>query len=79
MEGKGDVFCYECHEELLHNPVFLPDGIEKFGRLVRSRGLSEETKTASRDRIGARIKLLQEVIARGIDVLLPPDEPAETK
>src|SRR5580765_5408156 len=25
IEGLSDVFCYECHEELLHNPVLLPD------------------------------------------------------
>ena len=70
MEGTKDVFCYECHEELVHNPVFLPEDIEKFARLVRLRGLSEETKTASRDKIGERIKLLHEVIARGVDELL---------
>src|SRR5438034_11356030 len=23
-EGESEVFCYECHEELLHNPVLLP-------------------------------------------------------
>ena len=74
LEGKTEEFCYECHEELLHNPVFLPDDITKFQRLVQSRGLSEEKKTEGRDRIAGRIKLLQEVIHRGIDQSLSEDE-----
>lgn len=24
LEGESGLFCYECHEELIHNPVFLP-------------------------------------------------------
>jgi len=24
IEGETNEFCYECHEELLHNPVLLP-------------------------------------------------------
>jgi len=70
LEGKKEVFCYECHEELLHNPVFLPDDMTKFQRLVRSRGLSEEKKTQSREGIAGRIQLLQEVIHRGIEQFL---------
>src|SRR4051812_10815001 len=44
FEGDSAVFCYECHEELLHNPVLLPKDIDAFARLVRIRGLSEEIK-----------------------------------
>jgi hypothetical protein len=24
VEGDTTILCYDCHEELLHNPVFLP-------------------------------------------------------
>jgi hypothetical protein len=27
QEGEVVVFCYECHEELIHNPVILPEDI----------------------------------------------------
>lgn len=64
------MFCYECHEELLHNPVFLPDDIEKFARLVRIRGLNEAKKIASKEKSAGRIRLLQEVINSGLAVLL---------
>lgn len=65
-EGKTTILCYECHEELLHNPVFLPEDIQGFAELVNARGLSEESKTEDRERIGERIKLLHEVIASGL-------------
>ena len=68
-EGKTVVFCYECHEELVHNPVFLPTDIDSFARLVSERGLSEEIKNESRKKIAGRIKLLHEVIHRGIQEL----------
>jgi hypothetical protein len=65
-EGKSAVFCYECHEELLHNPVLLPQDIAAFSALVRSCGLSEDQKPEDRKKIAGRIKLFHEVIARGI-------------
>src|SRR5438093_6128304 len=30
LEGECDVFCYECHEILLHNPVFTRENILDF-------------------------------------------------
>lgn len=63
------MFCYECHEELLHNPVLLKDDLEIFSRLVRLRGLDEEEKSASKERLGRRIELLHEAIALGLRVL----------
>lgn len=60
------MFCYECHEELVHNPVLLPEDIDQFAELVKQRGLSEEMKTESREPIAGRVALLHEVIARGI-------------
>ncbi len=69
VEGEKAVFCYECHEELLHNPVFLPDDIEGLAELVKDRDLSETTKSDSRAKHASRIELLHEIIARGIEVL----------
>ncbi len=66
VEKASAVFCYECHEELLHNPVMLPEDIKAFARLVQERGLAEEAKTADRARLAGRVALLREVIAVGI-------------
>ena len=65
------VLCYECHEELLHNPVFLPADLSAFGALVRTRNLHEDAKPESRDKISERIKLLHEVIVAGVEALTP--------
>lgn len=69
-EGESVVFCYECHEELIHNPVLLPEDIARFAELVKQRGLSEEVKTESREQISGRVALFHEVIARGLASLL---------
>jgi hypothetical protein len=69
-EGESVVFCYECHEELVHNPILLPEDISKLAELVKSRGLSEESKTESREPIAGRVALFHEIIARGLDSLL---------
>ena len=66
VEGQSEIFCYECHEELLHNPVLLPGDIKAFAELAKRRGLSEDEKTEDRSRHAGRVKLLQEVIAAGI-------------
>ena len=80
-EGEVVVFCYECHEEMLHNPVILPEDIHRFAELVRLRGLSEQAKAEGRSLIAGRIRLFQEVIAQGIAAVLaaeskgtPPQE-----
>lgn len=70
LEGKAAVFCYECHEELLHNPVLLPEDIAKLRELVKLRGYSENEKTNSRSALAGRIQLFQEIIARGLDQVL---------
>jgi hypothetical protein len=69
FEGKSEIFCYECHEELLHNPVLLPEDMKLFAELVRVRNLSEDLKTGDRIKIAGRIALLHEVIAEGLNVL----------
>lgn len=44
LEKTTAVYCYECHEELIHNPVFLPEDISALHSLVKAEGLSEEEK-----------------------------------
>lgn len=68
-EGQFDVFCYECHEELLHNPVLLPEDIAAFARLVKERGLMEDMKSDDRTKAASRIQLFHQVIAEGLKVL----------
>jgi hypothetical protein len=70
LEGEIALFCYECHEELIHNPVFLPGDIVGFAELVRCHDLNEDQKTESREKLAGRIKLLHEVIQTGIQTLL---------
>ena len=65
-EGQTALFCYECHEELLHNPVLLPENIAGFADLVKLRGFAEEVKGQDRSKLAGRIKLFQEVIAKGL-------------
>ncbi len=65
-EKDAGVFCYECHEVLLHNPVLLPDDVKRFSALVRKRGLSEDEKPDDYARIAGRIMLFHDVIARGL-------------
>ena len=54
-------FCYECHEVLLHNPVILPEDVDRFSELVRIKRLDESQKTESTEPIAGRIILLHEV------------------
>jgi hypothetical protein len=69
-EGESGLFCYECHEELLHNPVLLPEDVALLAQLVRMRSLSEEVKSEDRSKIAGRVSLFHEVIARGLKSLL---------
>ena len=70
VEGQSDVFCYECHEELLHNPVLLPEDLSKFAELAGARDLNETEKTCERIKLAGRIILLHDVIRRGLDEML---------
>ena len=67
MSETTGVFCYECHEELLHNPVFLPEDIVRFANVVKARRLGETTKKEDRAKIAGRIRLLNEVIKAGLE------------
>jgi hypothetical protein len=68
-ERKPEMFCYECHEELMHNPVLLPNDIAQLAALVRKRGLSEDQKPNDRSKLAARIQLFHEIIACGLKML----------
>lgn len=70
VEGKGDVFCYDCHEELLHNPVLLPEDVARFAELVRLLGFAEEGKSEDRSMLAGRVKLFQKAISLGLKQLL---------
>ena len=70
FEGKSEVFCYECHEELLHNPVLLPHDIARFKELVARRGFSEQQKSHDRSPLAGRVRLFQEIIALGLAAAL---------
>jgi hypothetical protein len=69
FERKTDIFCYECHEELFHNPVFLPNDIRLFSKIIKARSLNEPEKSADRTKIAERIKLLHEAIEKGLRIL----------
>lgn len=70
LEGKTVVLCYDCHEELIQNPVFLSKDIEKFKKLVKFRKLAENEKPEDKKKLAGRIELLNEVIEAGIEKLL---------
>ncbi len=70
LGGQTEEFCYDCHEELLHNPVFLPEDIRGFAELVERRKWSEAEKTTDRGKLAGRIELLHEVLSLGIEKLL---------
>jgi len=44
QEKHAEVFWYECHEVLLHNPELLPEDVKRFSALVRKRGKQHSTK-----------------------------------
>ncbi len=75
LEGRSAIYCYECHEELLHNPVFLPDDIRRLSDLVKARGLDEVSKPHDRSQLAGRIKLFQEVIHTGLTILAERNAP----
>jgi len=42
------LLCYECHEELLHNPVFTTKMIKELSHLMRGKSLEDKVITLSR-------------------------------
>ena len=70
LEGESSVYCYDCHELLLHNPVFLPSDIKSFSEIIRARGLAERMKERGYGKLAGRIQLLHEVIEAGLTSVL---------
>ncbi len=69
-EGESGLFCYECHEEVLHNPVLLPEDVTRFAELVPEAGSFKKTeKNEDRSKLAGRIALFHEVITRGLKLL----------
>lgn len=66
INKKITLLCYECHEELLHNPVLLPEDICRLHELVKKKKLSEKIKSKDRKKIAGRVKLFHEIISKGI-------------
>ena len=69
LEKDWGTFCFECHEEVLHNVVFLPEDIAALSELLKNRGLSERKKPSHRQKVVGRIRLLHEVVRAGLDSL----------
>ncbi len=69
LEKNTATYCYECHEELIHNPVFLPDDIADFSELVKAKGLAEIDKADDRTKLAGRIRLLHDVIRTGLKAM----------
>jgi hypothetical protein len=79
MEKEVRLLCYDCHELLIHNPVFLPDDLVQFAALVRANGFSEDDKEESYDKLAGRVKLLSAVIRLGLaEMSKMPEGPAAT-
>lgn len=70
VEGQFGLFCYECGEEFLHNPVLLPEDVSRFAELIQRRGLHEDQKEPKPLKYAGRIKLFREVIDAGLRALL---------
>jgi len=64
-------FCYDCGEELLHNPVLLEEEILGLARLFEVRGAGEHDGKPDRsEKHAKRIVIFREVIAEGIRQVL---------
>lgn len=77
VEGQSAVFCYECHELLLHNPVLLPEDVAAFATLVRDHGLDEDQKPQTAELIAGRVRLFHDVIRAGLAALAQEGQSVE--
>ena len=76
VERETTVLCFDCHEELLHNPVLLARDLENLRELVRLRGLNENKKSRDRQKLADRIELLHEALDKGLRGLLRDERAA---
>ena len=70
MEGKTGIFCYDCGEVLLHNPVLLPEDISKLSELYRLKNVNEDDKADNMLKYRERITLFHEIMQKGLDMVL---------
>src|SRR5207237_10445348 len=70
LEGEFSIYCYDCHELLLHNPVLIPHDIERLRELIVARGYGERTKERGYRKLAGRIRLLHDVIDAGLASVL---------
>ena len=70
IEGKTGIFCYDCGEVLLHNPVLLPKDISKLSEIYRLNGVNEDEKESNMKKYRERIRLFHYTIQKGLDSLL---------
>jgi len=70
LEGKSSIYCYDCHEVLLHNPVLLPNDIDRLREIIVARGFGERKKERGYRKLAGRIRLLHEVIDAGLASVL---------
>jgi len=70
IKPKIGEYCYDCHEELLHNPIILKTEMDKLSEIFKIIGANEDVKTESKDKLKQRIVTLKEVIRKGIDIYL---------
>ena len=61
--------CFECHEELLHNPILTSKNIKTLSTLVKKTGSGERRKPEDKKRIANRILLFHAVIDTGLEAL----------
>jgi hypothetical protein len=77
--GKGKTYvylCYDCHEELLHNPVLFPEDIKKLSNIVKKRRMREKNKLPhNKEKIAKRIKLFHEIIRIGLEQISKESKP----
>jgi hypothetical protein len=70
FEGKLSIYCYDCHEVLLHNPVLLPNGIKRLRKIIVALGYGERKKERGYRKLAGRIRLLHDVIDAGLTSVL---------
>ena len=75
IKPKFGEYCYDCHEELLHNPIILKSEMDKLAEIFKIIGANEDVKTERKDKLKQRIITLKEVIRKGIDICLSELKP----
>ena len=69
LEKATELFCFDCHEVMLHNPVFTRENIQTLRQIIHKHNLNEDEKEKGYTKVKERIKLLQTVIEEGLKKL----------